>query len=324
MGYKGASWLRSRRGPLRHNTFTRKELSLLVDSHNHSHYNHVGPEGLVAEMEAFGIDCTWLLTWYHPPGEHAPTSFRACNPVNMRPDGSHAGIVLQDVIEACRRFPGRFVAGYCPCPTEGNPAALFEAAYHIHGVRVCGEWSYRTLLDDPRALELFWCAGRLGCPVVLHLDVPFLPDATGQRVYQTHWYGGGAEPLARTLEACPETIFIGHAPGFWRYISGDEPSEPAIYPKGPVVPGGRLLELFDRYPNLWADLSAGSGLGALQRDLGFTKQFLSRYADRLLFGRDDKGDRLQKFLLSLDLDDALLRKMFYENALRLAPLPVQK
>jgi len=290
---------------------------MIIDAHNHSHYNLFGPEALLSEMELFGIDMTWLLTWYHPPSEDVPSSHRAFNPTNVRPDGSHGGIVLRDVLETRERFPGRFIAGYCPCPTEGNAAALFEAAYHLYGVRVCGEWSYRTLLDDPRALELFWCAGRLKCPVVLHLDVPFLPDVHGKPIYQKHWYGGGAEPLARTLAACPDTIFIGHAPGFWRFISGDEATEPAIYPKGPITPGGRLLELFERYPNLWADLSAGSGLGALKRDLDFTKHFLTRYADRLLFGRDDNGNKLQQFLMSLDLSEGVLDKIMVENALQL-------
>lgn len=293
---------------------------MIIDAHNHSHYNGVGPEGLIAEMNAFGIDVTWLLTWVHPPGEHAPGSYRGFNPRNIRPDGTHAGITLQDVVETCQRFPGRFVAGYCPCPTEGNAAELFEAAYHIYGVRVCGEWSYRTLLDDPRALELFRCAGRLHCPVVLHLDVPFLPDTQGKPVYQTHWYGGGADPLERALQACPETIFIGHAPGFWRYISGDEATESVIYPKGPIQPGGRLLHLFDRYANLWADLSAGSGLGALKRDPAFAHDFLVRYADRLLFGRDDKGNKLQTFLGSLNLPDDVTDKIFQRNALRLVAI----
>lgn len=293
---------------------------MIIDAHNHSHYNGFGPEGLLAEMDAFGIDRTWLLTWYLPPGEHAPNAYRAFNPRNVRPDGTHAGVTLHDVVETCQRLPRRFVAGYCPCPTEGNAAELFAAAYQIYGVRVCGEWSYRTLLDDPRALELFRCAGRLGCPVVLHLDVPYLPDAQGQPVYQPFWYGGGAEPLERTLQACPETIFIGHAPGFWRYLSGDEATEQAIYPKGPIQPGGRLLTLFDRYPNLWADLSAGSGLGALQRDPAFARDFLVRYADRLLFGRDDNGNRLQTFLATLELPATVAAQILAGNALKLVPL----
>ncbi|MBX3010883.1 MAG: amidohydrolase family protein, partial [Caldilineaceae bacterium] len=168
-------------------------------------------------------------------------------------------------------------------------------------------------------VELFRCAGRLQCPVVLHLDVPYLPDAQGKPVYQPVWYGGGAEPLERTLQACPDTIFIGHAPGFWRFLSGDEATERAVYPQGPIQPGGRLLTLLDQYPNLWADLSAGSGLGALQRDPAFARDFLIRYADRLLFGRDNNGNNLQTFLTSLALPGEVAAKIGYQNAQRLVP-----
>jgi predicted TIM-barrel fold metal-dependent hydrolase len=176
------------------------------------------------------------------------------------------------------------------------------------------------LLDDPRALELFRKAGELKCPVVLHLDVPYLPDENGKQIYQTYWYGGGAGPLERTLRACPETVFVGHAPGFWRYISGDADTDPATYPRGPIKPGGQVQRLLNTYPNLWADLSAGSGLGALQRDIGHAREFLACYADRLLFGRDQHGQALQLFLQELALPDEVMNKIFYQNALRLVPL----
>ena len=293
---------------------------MIIDSHQHAFYHGLNPAGVIAEMDKFGIDVTWLLTWYHPPAEDAPGSSRAFNPCNIRPDGTHAGATLDELLGARDRYPDRFIAGYCPCPSEGDAAALFEAAYHMHGVCVCGEWSYRMLLDDPRALELFHKAGELKCPVVLHLDVPYLPDENGKQVYQTYWYGGGPGPLERALQACPETIFIGHAPGFWRYISGDADTDPATYPRGPITPGGQLQRLLDTYPNLWADLSAGSGLGALQRDIEHALKFLTRYADRLLFGRDQHGQALQLFLDGLNLPDQVANKIFYQNALRLVPL----
>lgn len=293
---------------------------MLIDAHQHVYYHGLSPTGVVAEMDRYGIDRAWILTWYLPPGEDVPRTHAYFNPANFRPDGTHAGSTLADVIRACDQYPGRFVAGYCPCPHEGSAPQLFEAAYKGHGVRVCGEWSYRMLLDDPRSLELFRKAGELGCPVVLHLDVPYLPDGQGGQAYQTYWYGGGVGPLERALQACPQTIFVGHAPGFWRYLSGDEEQETAVYPRGPVKPGGQLLRLLDTYPNLWADLSAGSGLGALQRDLGHARQFLLRYADRLLFGRDDHGQKLQLFLEALDLPAAVRAKLCAENALRLVPL----
>ena len=177
------------------------------------------------------------------------------------------------------------------------------------------------LLDDPRALELFHKAGELKCPVVLHMDVPYLSDENGKQVYQTYWYGGGAGSLERALRACPETVFIGHAPGFWRYISGDADTDSATYPRGPVKPGGQVQRLLDTYPNLYADLSAGSGLGALQRDVAYAREFLNRYADRLLFGRDQHGRALQVFLQALELPNEVADKIFYQNALRLVTIP---
>ena len=153
--------------------------------------------------------------------------------------------------------------------------------------------------------------------MVLHLDVPYLPDKEGNPAYQQYWYGGGAEPLERTLNACPETIFVGHAPGFWRYISGDEASSPEAYPPGPVTPGGRLHDLFDQYTNLYADLSAGSGLNAIRRDLEHGRAFILNNADRLLYGRDSAGNELQEFLATLDLPEDVLEKIRWENAKRL-------
>ena len=293
---------------------------MIIDAHNHIYYHNLNAEGVLAEMDAFGYDVTWLLTWYLPPGEHIPSSHRTFNPCNVRSDGTHAGTTLDDISRARERYPDRFVAGYCPCPTEGDAAALFEAAYHMHGVRVCGEWSYRMLLDDPRSLELFRKAGALEAPVILHIDTPYLPDAEGRRVYQPAWYGGEIDVLERALKACPDTIFVGHAPGFWRHISGGEDSDSETYPSGPVKDGGRLYDLFEEYANLWADLSAGSGLNAMQRMEDGGKAFMVRYADRLLFGRDAPGKALQEHLEELDLPEDVADRIYCQNALRLVPL----
>mgnify|MGYP000014692040 FL=1 len=292
----------------------------IIDSHNHVYYHGLGPSGVVGELDAFGIERAWILTWYLPPGEHVPSSHRTFNPRNARTDGTHGGSTFDDVIEALQRYPDRFVGGYCPCPHEGDAADIFEAAYEMHGVRVCGEWSYRMLLDDPRAILLFRRAGELKCPVVLHLDVPFRPHGEGGQVYATNWYGGGAAPLERTLQACPDTIFVGHAPGFWRFLSGDEGTESATYPTGPVTPGGDVIRLLDTYDNLWAALSAGSGLGAMRRDMEHAHRFIETYQDRLMFGRDAPGDDLRPFLLEeMDLSDEIRRKLLYENAIHLVP-----
>jgi len=298
---------------------------VIVDSHQHVFWHARDDAGLIADMDAQGIDVAWLLSWEVLPHEDEPYYHSVLNPLHRRPDGTHAGIPLCDLLLARGRFPDRFVVGYCPHPLAGNAPALFEAAHRIHGVRVCGEWKFRLPFDDPRCLEVFHKAGEHSCPVVLHLDVPYLPHAeTGKPVYQRSWYGGTVANLERALIACPETTFIGHAPGFWREISGDADADPSPYPKGPVTPGGRLYDLFDRYSNLFADLSAGSARYALSRDPIHAREFLCRFADRLLFGRDFYGGELSAVLKSLDLPDHVRSRIFSENALRLISAPADR
>jgi predicted TIM-barrel fold metal-dependent hydrolase len=289
---------------------------MIIDSHQHVFWHGRDDAGLIADMDESGIRVAWLLTWEMAPEEHDSIYHDRLNPINLRADGTHKAIPLADIIATRNKYPTRFIAGYCPHPLKGNAALLFESAYKIHGVRVCGEWKFRMLIDDPRCLELFRKAGELRCPVVLHLDVPFRME-DGRMTYQKDFHGGTVDNLERALEACPETNFVGHAPGFWREISGDAENDPELYPSGPIVPGGKLFDLFDRHPNLYADLSAGSALFALKRDVEHATNFLIRYQDRLLFGRDIYGTHLNDFLKTLDLPEEAKAKIYYQNAMKL-------
>ena len=291
---------------------------MIIDSHQHVFWHWRNDADLIADMDAHGIDVAWLLTWEITPAEEQPQWVRILNPVHVRDDGSHPGVPLSDLLLASSRYPGRFVLGYCPHPLVGDAPALFESAYHMHRVRVCGEWKFRMEFDDPKCIALFKKAGELKCPVVLHLDVPFLPDReTGKPVAQSMWFGGDIGNLERALQQCPQTNFIGHAPGFWRFISGDADRNPEAYSVGPVTPGGRVIELLEKYPNLYADLSAGSGLGALRRDAKFGREFAIRFAERLLFGRDYYGGELLEFLKALDLPPSAADQIFFRNAEKL-------
>jgi len=94
-----------------------------------------------------------------------------------------------------------------------------------------------------------------------------------------------------------------------------------------VLPGGRLFNLFRTYPNLYADLSAGSAFTALTRDFSqlesdpfspdsgaSSEPFLLEFQDRLLFGRDHFDDRMQKLLNTLALPEKVRHKIFRANA----------
>jgi predicted TIM-barrel fold metal-dependent hydrolase len=288
-----------------------------IDSHQHVFWHDRDDAGLVADLDENGIDTAWLLTWDMSPTEHAPGDHPVLNARRRRGDGTHQGIPLDDILTARDRYPDRFVAGFCPHPLLGDAPGMLASATKMYDIRVCGEWKFRILFDDPRSIELFKAAGELKLPVVLHLDVPYLAGENGKLVYQPAWYGGTIDNLERELIACPGTNFIGHAPGFWREISGDAATDPAAYPNAPITPGGRLFRLFDEYPNLYADLSAGSGLTALRRDPAHAQKFVERYADRLLFGRDIYGGDLQAFLKTLELPQQIAQKLFHDNARQL-------
>ena len=295
--------------------------SKIVDSHQHACWEQRNTRGLVADLDAHGIAYAWLLSWCMGPAEDSPLFHHYLDPARHGADDTQSGIPLSTLIAAQEQFPARFVIGFCPNPAWREAPRLLEAAHHMHGARICGEWKYRQLLDDPRSLELFRTAGHLRMPVVLHLDTAFLKNSAGDWEYRPLWFGGTAANLERVLQACPETHFIGHAPAFWREISGDADDSGKLYPDGPVAPGGRLYRLFDQYPNLSADLSAGSGRAALQRDPKHAADFIERYADRLLFGRDCYEQELHCFLQTLPLSAAAVEKIYWRNAENLVAPP---
>jgi len=292
----------------------------IVDSHQHVNWHLRNARGLVEDLDEHGISYAWLLSWLPDPGE-AQARPRTLNSMNVRLDGSQDGITLRDIVESKESFPDRFVVGYCPNPRWRNAAEMLYSAYHMHGARICAEWKFPLLFDDPRCLEIFKVAGELKMPVVLHLDVPYLQDEAGKWQYQPEWYGGTVDNLERALQACPETIFIGHAPGFWREISADAGECRDQYPSSKVVPTGKLDGLLETYPNLYADLSAGSGMTALKRDPAHALGFVRKFADRLLFGRDYYGGDLLEFLQTLDLEKDLMEKLYWKNAESLVAAP---
>jgi len=98
----------------------------------------------------------------------------------------------------------------------------------------------------------------------------------------------------------------------------------ARYPDGPVTPGGAIDRLMDKYPNLYGDLSAGSGAGAISRDMAFGRDFLIRRADRIMFGTDflAPGQEVPQLTLMrrLNLPAEVEAKIFRDNARRLLRL----
>ena len=286
----------------------------IIDAHCHVTYHGYSAADAVANMDELGIERAWLLTWEAPADEYGVGDHGSMSP--------HAlGLPFDDVVRATERFPDRFVPGWAIDPRRPHAIARLRAAVAMYGVRVYGELKLRLMYDDLDLIAMYRTCGDLGLPVVFHLEIE-LPNPGGASVgggVRPYWYGGDFDVLERFLARCPDTTFIGHAPGFWREISGDA-ARPEMYPAGPIRPGGRLPVLLDRFPNLWCDISAGSGLNALSRDPEHARRFIERYQDRLLFGRDYWDDAHLHFLASLGLPEPITAKLLADNALRLVPV----
>jgi predicted TIM-barrel fold metal-dependent hydrolase len=284
---------------------------VIIDAHNHPDWHKHNLCRFLENMAQYDIDKTWLLSWECPADEFDPSYHRTGL---TSPEGP---ISFRDCLHYKEQYPDKFVLGYAPDPRRPDAIDRLQAAIDVHGVRVYGELKLRMCYDNPDALRMYRFCGKQGLPVTVHIDYEF---DTGQRYLRPNWwYGGGIEAFERAVRACPDTMFVGHAPGFWAHISGDGQAYQVPYPSGPVVPGGKVAQMLRDYPNLCADLSAGSGLNALRRDLPFAVGFLLEFQDRLLYARDDFHNQLQTFLDSLDLPKEVLVKVYAANALRLVP-----
>lgn len=185
--------------------------------------------------------------------------------------------------------------------------------YVEEGAKGFGEHKPGVAIDDPRNRALYAACAELKLPVLFHLDTQRNLDAPGLP---------GLEKVVREF---PDVPFIGHGPGWWASIGGGvTPTDLGGYPRGDVAPGGALDRLFDAYPNLYGDLSAGSGAGAIRRDLKFGREFLIRRQDRLMFGTDylapgQDVPQLELFA-EIELPTEAAAKIFRDNARRVLGL----
>ena len=284
---------------------------MIIDAHNHPDWHQHNLDRFVENMNQFNIDRTWLLSWECPDDECDPNYNKSCPSFQ-----AEAGpIPFSRCLSYVERAPERFILGYAPDPRRPEAIDQLDAAVSIHGVKVCGELKLRMMLDNPDALRLFRFCGEKGLPVTVHIDYAF---GTGKKYPRPdYWYGGGIEAFERAIQACPGTVFLGHAPGFWAHISGDDQYCVKAYPGGKVQPGGKLLSMLRQYPNLYCDLSAGSGRNAIERDIEFGKDFLLEFQDRVLYGRDYFTGKHQELLNSIGLPESVLEKIYSGNAIKL-------
>jgi predicted TIM-barrel fold metal-dependent hydrolase len=275
-----------------------------IDVHTHlgqtwNHTKELTADGLLEWMDANGVERAVVM------------------PV-VSPEAATFLSTSEAVLEKTKPHRDRLIPFCCIDPRtsySGGRHGLKHIlnSYAGRGAKGFGEHKVGLPIDDRRSMEVYGVCGELGLPVLFHLDEQRNTDEPG------------LPGLERVLKAHPKTVFIGHGPGWWASISGDVTAdELGGYPKKPVAPGGAMDRLMEQYPNLYGDLSAGSGAGALARDAEFGREFLIRRADRLLFGTDylAPGQEVPQFELmkQMDLPPEVNAKVARENAIRVLRL----
>jgi uncharacterized protein len=197
----------------------------------------------------------------------------------------------------------------------------------------------RVPVDDPRLDPVWRKAGELRIPVLIHTAEPrqfFEPhDKNNERWLELKERPERARPPGeyppwktiiaeqhRLFRKHPRTTFINAHLG---WLGGDL---------------GHLAALMDSLPNMYTEI--GAVLAELGRQPRFARQFLIKYQDRVLFGKDsyqpseyhtyfrvletadeyfDYYRRRHAFwkMYGLDLPDEVLKKIYYKNALRIVP-----
>jgi predicted TIM-barrel fold metal-dependent hydrolase len=251
----------------------------LIDVHTHlgqtwNHTRELTPDALLAWMDEHGIEKAVVLPL-------------------VSPESSSYLLTTDFVLAQTKPHRDRLVPFCCVDPRtsySGKRHGLKDMLkrYVDRGAKGFGEHKPGVPIDDRRSMELYAVCGELKLPVLFHLDDQRNTDEPG------------LPGLEKVLRQHPDTVFIGHGPGWWASISGDvKQSDLGGYPTGAVAPGGAMDRLMDGYPNLFGELSAGSGAGAVGRDKAFGRDFLVRRADRILFGTDylSPGQEVPQFEL---------------------------
>ena len=290
---------------------------MFIDIHGHA-YRKIGPkqdgrthfatpEQLLARYDELGIERACLLPLIGPE-VYLPES-------------------NEEILEICERWPDRFIP-FCNIDprvltnSADAPLGYLLRYYKEQGCKGIGEVMPNLPFLDPLVQNLFRHTQEVGLPLIFDIST---------RIGGTYglYDDAGLPQLDESLRRFPDLIILGHGPAFWAEMGTlDRPADRAGYPPYPIRDEGAVPRLFRRCPNLYGDLSAGSGYNALARDPEYAVRFLNEFPDRLLFGTDicaaDHPLPQAEFLLGLresgKISDGVFRKIARENAIRVLGL----
>lgn len=275
----------------------------IIDIHQHTNYRDRTSSQLIAHQQTMGVTQTILL----PAGSPVSRSSTA--------EGKHNGLGgvgaggNDTALAMSRQYPKEFFFG--ANEVTDLPGARTEIAKYLDlGGIIIGEQKFGVECDSAESQLLYALAAEYKVPILMH--------------FQHGTYNLGFERLHKMLEKFSKTTFIGHAQTWWANIDKNHTDQTVLYPKGKVTAGGLTDRYLSDYPNMFADMSAGSGLNALTRDEDHARGFLDRHQSKILFGSDCddrvgagpgcQGSQTIAAIRKLAPNKAAERKILYQNA----------
>jgi len=243
-------------------------------------------------------------------------------PTGVGPDNRFYKINSMFLMMWAKRYPDQVIP-FCTIDEADPRAAELVEQYILagaKGVKLIGGHPdyYDEPLNSENMYKVYQKAAEYDVPVLLHGSLINIPELQDQ--------------LDQVYSDFPEVTFQ-HAHYGQTLMKG--------------IHLDVIAELLDKYPNLYIDLSMGSGITGyhryLKQDLETIRNFVIEYQDRILFGSDlilsigtndfdwlyervrceidlcQKEEFTCEFGMSdwvhqgFDLDEEILRKLYYEN-----------
>jgi predicted TIM-barrel fold metal-dependent hydrolase len=276
----------------------------IIDIHQHVGYSGRPNDVLLAHQRAMGVSKTILLPAGRPV-ERPSTHNGVANGLQAKALGN----------EECYRFakahPREFLFAANEVPDLDDAVREVEKYLKLGAVGIA-EQKFGVECDSPGMQKLYQLAQAYNVPILMH--------------WQFGMYNHGFERFHTMLEKYPRTRFIGHAQTWWANIDKNHADQKVLYPRGKVTPGGITDRYLSDYPNMFADMSAGSGLNALRRDEDHARDFIQRHQDKLMYGSDCndlvgtgakcQGAQTIETIRRLAGSKDIERKLLYKNAKR--------
>jgi predicted TIM-barrel fold metal-dependent hydrolase len=274
----------------------------IIDIHQHTTYHGRSDAAMIHHQKRMGVTQTILLPSGSPVD--SPSTLKG------KANGLYAGAgTIDTVMPVVKAHPGEYFFMANEVPDLPDAKSTIEK-WLKQGAKGIGEQKFNLPVDSKEMEALYELAQEYQVPILMHFQ------------YET--FNTGYERFGDVLKKWPKVTFIGHAQTFWGNIDREYKVQTNLYPKGKVTEGGLTDRYLSDYPNLIADMSAGSGLNAMIRDEEHARGFIARHQDQMIYGSDCAdsagfgptctGASMISAIVRLSPSEKIARKLLYGNA----------